>query len=348
MCDATKNVALENGGTIKAGVEFDAIGRRRAYWMFREHPGEMVRSRNDFSVASVPVPAEKVIALFQVLRPGQVRGVPGLATVLALLHDIREADDAHLQRQKIQNLYATFEEIPANDSESVLGGEEVEDDVPEITAAAGSHVLLPPGHKITFGTPPTGNSDYEAFVRTKLRAAAAGAGVTYEQLTGDLSKVNFSSIRAGLIEFRRELEQVQHHVLIFQLCRRVWRRWFETAVLSGALTVPEAERPNMRKLLRPLWQPPGFEYVDPEKDVKAAVRRIRAGLSSRVREAAKTGIDVEDLDLEIAADNLRAEQLGLILTSNPQHVSDAGVGQAADPSRFNEETGEPESDEEAA
>jgi capsid protein len=40
-------------------------------------------------------------------------------------------------------------------------------------------------------------------MRQQLRAIAMGMGITYEQLTGDLTNVNYSSIRAGLIEFRR-------------------------------------------------------------------------------------------------------------------------------------------------
>jgi capsid protein len=36
-------------------------------------------------------------------------------------------------------------------------------------------------------------------MRQKLRATAIGMGITYEQLTGDLTNVNYSSISAGLI-----------------------------------------------------------------------------------------------------------------------------------------------------
>jgi len=331
MLDHTKNLSLGNGGVIRAGVEFGPFGKRVAYWLFRDHPGEAVRYKTES--ASVRIPAEQVIHVFHVTRAGQVRGIPGLATVLAMLHEIREVDDAHVLKYKIQNLYASFEEVPSPDSDSVLDLEVDpdldEDDVSTVTAKGGSHVLLPPGHTIKFGDPPRSSSDYADFIRTKLRAVAAGCGVTYEQISGDLTGVNFSSIRAGLIEFRREMDQVQNNVLVFQLCRPVWRRFFETGVLSGRIVVPAAERARMPKLLRAAWQPPGWEYVEPEKDIRAAVRRIRAGLSSRTIEAAKRGLDVEELDRQIAADNERAAALGLTLDSDPGSDSDGGARAAA-------------------
>ena len=331
MLDHTKNQSLPHGGVIRAGVEFDPIGRRVAYWLFRDHPGEAVRFR--VNTNSIRIRADQVVHVFHVLRAGQVRGIPGLATVLAMLHEIREVDDAHVLAFKIANLYASFEEVPAPDSDSVLDVdgevEADEDEIPATTARAGAHVLMPPGHKVSFGDPPKGNSDYASFMRTKLHSIAAGAGVTYEQISGDLSGVNFSSIRAGLIEFRREMDAHRTHVLIFQLCRRVWARFFETGVLSGRIQVPAAERARMPRLLRAAWQPPGWEYVEPEKDIRAAVRRIRAGLSSRTIEAGARGLDVEELDRQIAADNKRAEQLGLILDTNPGSDSDGAARAAA-------------------
>lgn len=334
MCDASRNEVLGNGHLVKAGIEFDAVGRRTAYWMFREHPGEAVRSFS-MSFESVPVPAAQIAALFQVLRPGQVRGVPELATVLADLHEIRETDDAYILRKKIQNFFTTWEEVPADEG-SVLDTDDDEigdEDVPMPLIEPGTHTLLPPGHEIKHSTPPMDSGDHEAFIRTKLRGVSAGSGVLYEHISGDLSNVTFSSIRAGLIELRRELEQIQSHVLIFQLCRPVWRRFVEAAVLAGKIPVLRGD--ELAKLLRPQWQPPGWEYVEPEKDVKAAVRRIRAGLSSRERESAKLGIDVEELDIEIAADNERARELGLVFDSDPSSDADgqaraAAVGGAGD------------------
>ncbi len=330
MVPSSKNESREDGSVIRAGIEFSPIGKRTVYWMYRTHPGEFTKPRG-VPVLPVPVPASEVLHVFEVLRPGQIRGVPGLATVLTMLHEIREVQDAAVQRAKIQNLYATFETIPNPQEGSVLDGvtglaaDDDDEEVPTTTAAAGSHVLLPQGHDIKFAQPPEGASDLEVFVRDHLRAIAAGAGVLYEQISGNLQGVTFSSIRAGLIELRRELEQIQHRMIIFQLCRPVLRRWLSLAILTGRIPVPAPE--ELPKLMRARWAPQGWEYVQPETDVKAAVRRVRAGVSSRTREAAKLGHgDIEALDREIAAERTRATELGLVFESDAGSTRSTSAG----------------------
>ena len=46
---------------------------------------------------------------------------------------------------------------------------------------------------------------------------------------------------------------------------------------------------------------------------------IRAGLSSRSEAISAYGYDAEDVDREIAADNARADELGLVFDSDPRH-----------------------------
>ena len=48
-------------------------------------------------------------------------------------------------------------------------------------------------------------------------------------------KANYSNSRLALLEFRRRIEAYQHAVMVWQLCRRVWARWMDIAVLAGAL-----------------------------------------------------------------------------------------------------------------
>ena len=54
-----------------------------------------------------------------------------------------------------------------------------------------------------------GGGSHAAFARRSLEAAAVGTGLTYDQVAGDLTAANYSSLRAGKIEFRRLCEQVQ-------------------------------------------------------------------------------------------------------------------------------------------
>ena len=140
-------------------------------------------------------------------------------------------------------------------------------------------------------------------------------GLTYEQLSGDLTGVNYSSIRAGMIEFRRRCEMLQRHTMVFQLCRPVWNKWFQLAVLSGRINLPD----NSFKYRSVKWIPQGFEWVDPLKDQQADQMAMKNGVKSRSQVVSELGFDVEEVDKEIAADNARADKLGLKYDSDPRY-----------------------------
>ena len=115
-------------------------------------------------------------------------------------------------------------------------------------------------------------------------------------------------------------------MVVHQLCRPVWREWMRTAVLAGALEAPGfAADPAPH--LTAKWIPQGWQWVDPEKEFKAVVLAIRAGLMSRSEAISAFGYDAEEIDREIAADNARADALGLVLDSDPRRVARTGAAQ---------------------
>ncbi|HDZ74386.1 MAG TPA: phage portal protein [Aurantimonas coralicida] len=322
-----ENRLLPGRNIVIAGVEFDAQGRRVAYHMYREHPGEFLSARPR-GLELERVPAAEILHVFERQRPGQVRGAPRLAAVLARLHDLDQYEDAELVRKKVTALFAGFI-TPGLDVDHVPLVERAPDkDGWEAPAfEPGLMSILPAGSEITFAAPAEVGTTYDPFMKWNLRAAAAGAGVTYEQATGDLSDVNFSSIRAGLLEFRRGIEQFQQATPVRQLNRPVWRLWLEQAALAGVIDASDflADRGAYQRVQ---WIGQGWQWVDPEKEQKAAVREIRAGMTSRARVIAARGDDIEEIDREIAEDKKRGDGLGLVLDSDPSAVSLTGATQA--------------------
>ena len=212
----------------------------------------------------------------------------------------------------------------------------------------GTLQILEPGEDIKFSDPADVGGSYAEFLRTQFRAVAAAMGITYEQLTGDLTGVNYSSIRAGLLEFRRRCEMIQHSVLVHQLCRPIWAAWMEQAVLSGALKAPgfaQGGPAKRREYLQAKWIPQGWQWVDPEKEFKAMLLAIRAGLMSRSEAVSSFGYDAEDMDREIAADNARADAMGLIFDSDPRVTQKTGAMQVATPDSSTKSTSIPPSDQ---
>jgi lambda family phage portal protein len=149
-------------------------------------------------------------------------------------------------------------------------------------------------------------------------------------VTGDVRQANYSSLRAELVEFRRRVEQLQHGVVAHQLCRPVWARWLETAVLSGALNLPDyAGSPARYRAVN--WIPPRWDWVDPLKDIQAQVLAMEAGIVSRRKVVEATGYDVEEIDRENAADAARVTALGLQYRTSPGETQGARATPATRP-----------------
>ena len=302
---------MPNGNTVRWGIEFDQIGRRVAYHMYREHPRE---SQFFFNAGEkTVVVANQILHLFKPLRPGQQRGQPWLTPVLLLLHTIEKYDRAELVRKGVAALVAFFEEdMDGSGGPSVFGrgGETDESGTPLQGVEPGSYIQVRAGKKVEVSKPVDVGGMYVEFMRCQLRKVAAGLGITYEQLSGDLTGVSYSSVRAGLLEFRRRCEAFQHQVLVYQFCRPWWRAWCTAAALAGAIDRKEfASFPE--RYLDVEWSPPAWEWVDPLKDAEAEIALVDNLIKSRTQVIKGRGYDPEVVDREIAADQEREDKLKL-------------------------------------
>jgi len=297
-----------NGNTILQGIEFNAFGQRVAYHMLRNHPGDGIGDTS----TTVRVPAEFVIHVYEPTRPGQLRGVSELAPILARLRGVGDFDDAVLERQKIANLFTGFLEKPPSSTDQTLDpvtGKPIVSDAdgtPMASMEPGTVQELLPGESMRFSDPPDAGAGYGDFTRQQYMGVAAGSGLPYELLSGDLRDVSDRALRVILTEFRRHCQQRQWHILIPQFCRKVRNAWADAAVLGGVLTAAEA-----REAKRVTWVPQGWAYIHPTQDVQAKKMEIEAGLNSRSRIITERGDDPDEIDSERAADDAREELLGL-------------------------------------
>jgi lambda family phage portal protein len=297
MCPIDETRELEDGRRILQGIELAADGSRVAYWLHKTRPDVP-----SFSTELVRMPAEQMAHLFQPISPGQLRGVSALAPILLRLHELDVYEDSQLVRQKVSACFAGFLTDPTGSG--VFSGDTDSSGVLRTGLEPGTLTVLPPGTDIRFSEPAQ-IGDAVPFLQLQLRSIAAGLGVPEYLLTGDLSQANYSSLRAALVEFRTRLEQLQYSVLVHQLCRPIWRAWITTEVLAGRLVG------DLDELLNVEWIAPRTAWVDPQKDAEAARLALAAGLTSRRRETAALGWDIEQLDAEIAADQARERDLGL-------------------------------------
>ena len=307
----------KNGNSIRAGIEFNPAHQRVAYWMYRVHPRD-ASSLNAGYNQLVRVPAAQVLHIFEPVEPGQLRGVPRLAPVLKRLRSLDNYDDAVLFRQEVANLFAGFISRPPPEAtqqprDPVTGQLLTEDRdgfTPMVALEPGTMQELGPGEEVEFSKPPDAGNNYPDFMRQQLMAAAAGTGTPYEILTGDMREVNDRALRVVLNEFRRRLEQLQFGVYVHQLCRPVRAAWMDMAVLAGRLKLDDYAQ-RRREYLRTRWVPQGWAYIQPVQDIQARMMEVNAGFNSRSEMVLRSGYDAETVDAENAADQARAQKLGL-------------------------------------
>ncbi len=340
--DAAYHGIAPNGNEIRQGIEWTREGKRAAYWLYTEHPGEM-GSSYFYSGERVRVPAADILHVFRPRRIGQNRGCPWLGPSLTTIYELEQFDDATLVRKKVAALFGVLFKTPAPTQSGIpqLPGTSAlpagisqgknAEGVPVVALEPGLSARLKPGEEPFVVDPADVGDNYLPFVKNNWRQIARPMGITYEQLTGDLEGVSFSSIRAGLIEIRRLMEMLQVRILIHQYCRPVVRRWLDTAVLSGAWDIAVAKYMARRRYYyRIKWQPDGWDYVDPVKDRIAEQMDVRNGFDSRTAIVGRRGRDAWRVEKEIAADNQRADAAGLILDSDPRHTEKSGAIQTAE------------------
>lgn len=316
-----KNETLSDGGEIINGIEFDSVGRRVAYHLWNKNPGEAVQ--HSIAQKLERIPACEIVHTYSVLDPGQVRGMPELATVLVRLKSLNNFDDAVLFRQEVANLFAGFvtKQPSAHVELNPVTGLPKTYDNDAFTAIAslepGSMQELNPGESVEFSNPPDAGSTYDGFMRQQLLAAFASVGQPYEIGSGDLRGISDRVLRVVVNEFHRQIEQFQWNTFIHQFCRRIWAAWMDSVVLSGVLPVDDYYQ-NRRLYMRVRWVPQGWAYFNPVQDVQSQEKQVQAGFKSRTSVRLEQGEDPDEIDDEIANENAIADQLGFSFTSDPR------------------------------
>ncbi len=302
--DSTKNTIIQ-GNTVINGIEYDAIGKVVAYWLYDRHPGEMLAFRRGIS-ASHAVLAEDIIHLYHPERPGQGRGISRLAPVITLVRDLTVYEDAEIARKNLETRLSVIASgdpsILADPNTPVDSDEGVRKTGKLGNLNSGSIIHVPSGLNLTV-VQPTATPGYVDYVKQQLHIIAAGMGITYEMLTGDVREVNFSSARVALLEFRRCAEQLQWHIIIPKLCEPIWKAFINAAHLNKI--IPKADHSCG-------WSTPRWSYVNPVQDVASDLDEISGGLSSISAKIRNRGDDPDAVFAELKTDLERLQADGTL------------------------------------
>jgi capsid protein len=165
--------------------------------------------------------------------------------------------------------------------------------------------VAPPGYDVTAVQPPRNESAVQ-FLKSFLRGIAAGIGIPYEMLSGDLEGVNYSSAKLGHETFRRRCDTIRRTLLVPKFFGPVWRRFLTLEVLAGRFEIPGFySDPESALDVEFLWT--AWASLDPEKDANATIANINAGIQSRFESIAARGRDPVEVLAEIERDRALAQ-----------------------------------------
>jgi lambda family phage portal protein len=171
------------------------------------------------------------------------------------------------------------------------------------SAEPGEFEELPAGMDIKTFDPNHPNTAFGDFTKSILRSVAGGMGISYTTLSQDLESVNYSSIRAGLLEEREQWITIQEW---FKegFAVQVYESWLTAQVFNGTVSVPQeqVERFNSPQFTGRRWP-----WVDPLKDVQAHEKALALGFTSRTRIVQELGRDLEEVFEQRQEDDELAE-----------------------------------------
>lgn len=305
--DEQLNESLPGGRTIKLGVELDSLSKPIAYHLLKQHPGEMGEWNRGIARDHERVPAEFIKHLFVADWPEQVRGFPWMhAAMLRLWHlgAFEEAAviNARVGASKLATIETPDGEVPAT---FVTGKDSAGNLLQDMEP--GQYWTLPEGCTLGSFNPTFPDTSVGPFIQACLRGASAAVGMAYHSFANDPGEVNYSTARVALLD-ERDMWMALQHWYVEHDCEPDGVNWLRGAIDDKVL--PDTYWAYRNALY---YQPRRWQWIDPQKEVRAKIEALDAKLTSHTRIAIENGEDFEEILDEQAADQAMAKEKGVSL-----------------------------------
>jgi lambda family phage portal protein len=312
--DDQMNETLRDGNQVRMGIELDSSTRRvAAYHVLVNNPGDYDYATTTTGTFRQRIPADRVLHVYVQERADQTRGVPWTVTAmpaLKMLHGYREAE---LVAARVGAAKMGFFTSPAGDGFTADGYEDTF--TPLYDAEAGTFHQLPAGVDFKAFDPTHPTTAFADFEKAILRGIAGGLGVSYTAIANDLEGTSYSSIRQGALE-ERDFYKTQQRFMIEHFIDPMFRLWMRH-VMDFALIPINGPGKFEKFALGISWRARGFQWVDPLKEINAAVVGLQNGIISHTDIAATYGRDAEETFAQIQRDKEMAKIFGLTMAYEP-------------------------------
>lgn len=320
---------------LRGGVELGEMGDPVAYWISSRLAGDSYNMSNAGLRTWKRVPRETswgrplVIHVYDEERAGQSRGKSGIVSVLAKSKMLEKFEQVALQAAIQNAMYAAVIEssMDWNSVGTAIGATATADPVEKYLGHRAAwhndgHVRyaglkiphLYPGEQLKFTNPQHPNTAFNSFEEAVLRYIAGGFNLSYEQLSRDYSKSNYSSARAAMLEAWRFFSG-RRHFIGARFATLIYSLWLEEAIIKEEVEIPPGA-PSFHEAksawTRCMWIGPGRGHIDPAKESSAMEVDLRSFTTTLEKECAERGLDWEEVLEQRAAEIKRmAELLGV-------------------------------------
>ena len=294
---------------ISNGIRYDGEGVPETYYILNRHPGDThVMGMKDADFDEVPAfnknGTNKVLHLFNVIRPEQSRGYSRLAAGLKAYQD--------LDRYREAEIYAALEDacltgfIKSSQPDDLFMGGTKPGTGEDTTQrnhefAPGKFNYLGLNEDIEIHAPKRPNEHMEAFTNYLLRDPANAMDIPLEILAQDWKGMNYSNARTVLVMFFISM-RVRQRYLIDHFCIPVYENVIRDLVLRGL--VPSQGFDRRPEFLKHAWIPPGWQWVDPVKEAQGKKIELDNTFDTLTDILASTGKDIDET-LETRARELK-------------------------------------------
>ncbi len=310
---------------IYGGIELDEHNKPLAYHL------KKFTADGFWTGQSERIEAQRVLFLWKKTRPTQIREMSPLAKTVPRVRDVNEFVEAVSVKERILACLSVFitKQTPSSAIGRGLNGGKTDKQsgYQQQTISPGMIKELQPGESVSAVTPSGQATSAKDFISTQQRLAGSGQGLSYEAVSRDMSQVNYSSARQGLLEDQRTYGMWQQF-LIDHFCQEVYTEFVISAVLAGQLKIPNFWQ-DKRRYLKHVWIPPGWSWIDPQKEVSANAKALETGQTTLAQICAEAGKDWREVLEQRAREIKTAKDLGIDLTGGGKNAGTQQTGNGA-------------------
>lgn len=224
------------------------------------------------------IPAEELLHCFDRVYPNQWLGIPVLSSILIAIYTVEDLLDATAARQTaaqavtwvVKNTNplaptATGSPVQVQANRDNLSKKEV-----IFRSQGGGTQYLNRGEELNLIQSADIGNNLNDFIKHLNYLLSATLGIPYYLYTGDTSGLNFSSIRAIMVEVRKKIEYIHYHQTIPLLYEPITAKVLELTRLYKPRT-PKAT---------PKFHLPRWRGVDDLKDAQADILEVVSGINT--------------------------------------------------------------------